>query len=393
MSEYAEDKLRCLEVFQNPTFVITALDSLPTPRQNFKYYRIPSFSFSELKAQIFSLREKNHPVPWQARLMYPIASTLGRIFDLILKRKFQSSFGGFWGWAVASIPVVLFISIRYRSASLFSTGSASAGLIGAVCAKIARLNFYYEVPDPIVSVTMNYSPQGLTRIKKLEYFLIRNSRLTTFVTASAASLARERCPDLTTKIQFVYPGSWDFNFQREPKKSEIISMIHVGSLYGTRNLDILIRALNELLLSPGYENLKVKITNIGGMAGQIYSTPNNRIDFESLPEMNREMALSFAATASILILIQHADERSKETIPYKVYDYINLRIPIIGLTDNQEISQILETSSFYESPVKDVEAVKKSLSLCFSSIERGGELSFPNLSIKQQFPRIFAIME
>lgn len=392
MSEYAEDKLRCLQDFQNPTFVITALDSLPTPRENFKYFRIPSLSFYELKEQIKSLKMKDLPVPIQAYLMYPIASTLGRIFDLILEKKFRSSFGGFWGWSVASIPVVMFVSARYRIKRIFSTGGASAGLIGAICAKVLKLHFYYEIPDPIVSVTMNYSPRGLKRIKKLEHFLIENSRITTFVTQYAAVLAKKRCPSLVEKIQYVYPGSWEFFPQKKFENLRIINMVHIGSLYGTRNLNALFQALNELLLSPEYGNLTVKITNVGGLTSQNYVSPNNRIEFESFPEMDREAALNLAMNASILLLVQHKDERSKETIPYKVYDYLNLQIPILGIIDNPEISELLKSSSFYESPVDDLRALKSVLSQCFSSMKAVGEISFQKIDIKEQFPQIFGII-
>lgn len=392
MSEYAEDKLRCLDFFQNQTFVITALDTVPVPRPNFKYYQIPSLSFYELMQQIDSLKAKNLPVPLQAYLMFPMASTIGRVFDLILRKKFRSSLGGFWGWAIASIPVALFIGIRYRKARIFSTGSASAGLIGAICAKITKLHFFYEIPDPIVSVTMNYSAKGLDRIKKLEYFLIKNSQMTTFVTEYASSLAKNRCPALKGKIQYVYPGSWEFVAQKHFEKSEILEIFHVGSLYGTRNLNNFTLALNELLLSPDFKDLRVKITNIGDLDDHIYTSSNNRFEFESFPEMDREVALSFAANASILLLLQHTDERSKETIPYKVYDYLNLQLPIIGLIDNREISQLLASPTFYESPAGDLDAIKRALSLCISSIQRGDKISFQKLYIQKQFPLIFGIM-
>ena len=391
MSEYAEDKLRSLEVLQCPIFVVTALDSLPIPRQSFTYYRVPSISFYELSAQVRFLRAKKLSVPWQAYLMYPIAGTFGRVFDVILKRKFQSSMGGFWGWALASIPVTIYLRVRHHTKKLFCTGSASAGLVGAVSASIANIHFYYEVPDPIVSVTMEYSPEGFRRIRMLEYFLIRKSRLTTFVTHYAAELAKGRCPSLAEKIQYVYPGSWDFSPRKKHGESETLAIAHIGSLYGTRNLDALMQSLKNLMCTPEFGNLDVKITNIGGIDGQTYSNPHKRITFESIPEMDRESALSFAANASILLLIQHADERSKETIPYKVYDYLNLQIPVIGIIDNPEISALLRSPSFYEAPVGDVEALTKSLSLCISSIRKKEVVSFEKLGTQKQFPQIFGL--
>ena len=44
---------------------------------------------------------------------------------------------------------------------------------------------------------------------------------------------------------------------------------------------------------------------------------------------------------SYLLLVQHNDERSKETIPYKFYDYLNLRIPIFAITNNEELNSLI----------------------------------------------------
>ena len=46
-----------------------------------------------------------------------------------------------------------------------------------------------------------------------------------------------------------------------------------------------------------------------------------------------------AKNADFLLLVQHDDNRSAETTPYKLYDYMNLNIPIIMLIKNHEVRE------------------------------------------------------
>jgi hypothetical protein len=388
MCEFAEDKLRILELSGGAVYAITALDSIPIERKNITYFRVPSISFYELREQMQMLRERKQPIPFQAFLMFPFACTLGLFVDFLLKKKFRSSFGGFWGWGVTSIPLAVLLKYSHKVQKIFATGGASAGLVGACTRKLTRLDFFYEIPDPIVSVTMEYSPQRLRRIKGLESFLIANSTKTTFVTKYAAEKAAKRCPNLIGKINFAYPGSWNFNIHQSAVNKNSINMIHLGSLYEGRNLNTLISAISYLVDNPKYKNLNFRITNIGGMGGQIYSGLSRKIQFEVLPEMDRESALNHASKASILLLIQHRDQRSKETIPYKIYDYLNLQIPVFALIDNEEIKDLLGDSAAFTAQVGEVEEARMALSACIDSVLTGKSQIYKTVDIKSQFDKL-----
>jgi hypothetical protein len=389
MAEYAEDKLRCLEEFGNPTFVITSLDSTPIPRSNLQFYRVPSVSYTELKEQFRLLRVRNLSIPVQGYLMYPIAFTFGSILDFILRRKFAASHGGFWGWGLAAVPVAISVVIFKKINVIFSTGSASAGLVGALVKKITWACFYYEVPDPIVGVTMTYSPSRLSRIKKLEQFLIRNSTRTVFVTKFAALRARERCPSLVERITTIYPGAWNFHSKVNPRDGDSITFVHLGSLYGTRNLNVFLESLQELTKMPEFAGQKFNVINIGGVDSRLPEINNPHIEVQILPEVSRQDALEYGASVSILLLLQHADERSLESIPYKFYDYLNLCLPVIGLVENQEIVQILKGSAAFLAPVNSTELTTVAISDCVRAVLGGRQPVYSHFDIRDQFRKIF----
>ena len=48
--------------------------------------------------------------------------------------------------------------------------------------------------------------------------------------------------------------------------------------------------------------------------------------------ISRELAHQKAMDSDILLLVQHTDDRSALTIPFKVYDYLNTENLILGLT-------------------------------------------------------------
>jgi hypothetical protein len=216
--------------------------------------------------------------------MYPIALTFGSIFDLILRRKFAASHGGFWGWGVVAVPVAVSVVFFKKIRVIFSTGSASAGLVGALVKKMTGARFYYEVPDPVVGVTMSYSKSRLSRIELLERFLIRNSTRTVFVTKFAALRASERCPSLAERITTLYPGAWKFQLRTTLRDDNSISFVHLGSLYGTRNLNVFVDSLKELTKVPEFSGYKFKIVNIGGVNTQLPEVNIPQIEFQVLPE-------------------------------------------------------------------------------------------------------------
>lgn len=390
MSEYSEDKLRIIDQLGIKTFAVTSLDSVPIPRANVKYYRVPSLSLIELRAQAADLRACNQKLPIQFYIVLPFALTFGFILDRFLKIFYKSSLdGGFWGWSITSIPIVVYLKIRYKVKNLFATGGASAGIIGAVLHRMTGVNFYYEVPDPIVSMTMNYSVNRLKRIEKLESFLIRNSTKTIFNTEFAASLASKRCKESSEKITSIYPGAWKFTSQNNTKTDDKITFVHLGSLYGSRNLDLFLQALNELESLGLIDAGKIKIINIGTVHDLKPEYNLSKFELIFMTESKRESVLEFASKADILLLIQHNDLRSQATIPFKLYDYLNLRLPILGLVDNEEIEKLLVSHKDFLAPVGDINLIKIAIMGCIVSVRKAHEVTYTRIDSFTQFKKIF----
>ena len=67
------------------------------------------------------------------------------------------------------------------------------------------------------------------------------------------------------------------------------------------------------------------------------------------------------------MLVQHTDERSRETIPYKTYDYLNLGLPVFGLLNNDELSALIESHGGHTAQADDPESIKAALRNCLTA--------------------------
>jgi hypothetical protein len=134
----------------------------------------------------------------------------------------------------------------------------------------------------------------------------------------------------------------------------------LGTLYGSRNfgnINLAIeRAFASKSLSPGdilFQNIGADGSNVLGIYNQNY--------FENRPAVTRIEGLEIASKSDYLVLVQHTDDRSLDTIPYKTYDYLNLGKPIFGLVKNPELKKIIENHGGIVADPLDVDEIKEAL--------------------------------
>ena len=154
-------------------------------------------------------------------------------------------------------------------------------------------------------------------------------------------------------------------------KKEFIEFLHLGTLYGARNLDLFLKALDELISEKFIDAKNIKVRNVGDIYLDNKKEYAQKEYFESISSTKRINALKIASNSSFLLLVQHTDNRSQETIPYKFYDYMNLGKPIIGLLNNPELNKMINNYGGITSKSYDLIsiklALKKSIKLFYKS--------------------------
>jgi hypothetical protein len=265
--------------------------------------------------------------------------------------------------------VSVYICFRYKHRSVYAVGSVAAYLAGVFNKLITFSKLYVEVPDPIIAKEMKRTKTKSKIICIIEIFLILNSQKFVYTTKKAFTDAAIRYPKLKHRFLYVYPLAWNFNIKPIlPPNKQQITIVHLGSVYGTRNFDSLFLALDNLYRKNSNFRDKILLINLGPLDCGNKEMYLARKDFKSLPALSREDALVFGSLCDYLLLLQHADNRSAESIPYKIYDYMNLDKPIFCIINNPEIEFLLEKRAHvYISNLSDVKSIEKSLLKLISS--------------------------
>jgi glycosyltransferase involved in cell wall biosynthesis len=350
----------------------------------------------------FSTESRGKRLSLGLAICYAVSATLGRVFDWAFEKLAGSYSYGKWSWIFLAFPTALLATIRLKNRVIFCTGGpSSAHFVGLLVKLILpKSQLYIELQDPFIGTEMALNSRSRKVLDVLEGFLVRNATKVVFVTDAAAERARARYPDERVKrrIVSIYPGSWRFQIDshsQEKSTTKEIRFLHVGSLYSSRNLDLFFEALDILRDAGSRSALRVQVINQGDLNVENQSTYLNRADFKSFPLVGREVALEMAASADFLLLVQHSDSRSEETIPYKTYDYMNLGVPIFGLTKNQELDDLISKSGGYSGSSTDLEKTITSLKIALSSFEANESLSNQDktegfaIDIKMQFAKLF----
>ncbi len=372
-AEWADDKIRVLEAAGRETVVLTGMGSHVTNRPGVHYVRVPSLSWNDYKEEVKELKAGEETVPLGMHLFKPFAFVFGNVIDYVLRKVTKGVSAGRWSWLITALPVASWFKLRHGVRDVFCTGGpTSSHVVGGALVRLTGGRLFCEFQDPLLGATMTRSSMTRCISARIEAWLAERSTRVVYVTQEAARLARERNPEHAQQIVGIYPGAWQFVPPVSPGergKAEVFEFLHLGTLYGSRNLDLFFDAL-DVLHEEGFDLARaVRIVNLGAVYCETAPRYLARHDFQSLDALDRVEALRRARRASCLMLVQHKDERSKETIPYKTYDYLNLGLPVFGLINNDELRAMIESSGGHAAQVDSIEAITRALRACLSDLD------------------------
>jgi hypothetical protein len=390
-SEWVSDKLRVLAHWHQPIVLLTGTRSRVENTELVKVIKASSLSWIDFRSEIAESSVKLTKIP-----SLLIAFTFGRIFDSMFNRLAGAHSHGKWSWIFYAFPKALFNSFTKRIGVIFSTGGPSSAHFVALLVKMCRpkLKLFVELQDPFIGSEMVLTPRALGVMIRLERALVKRSTKVVYVTKTAASRSVERHAGAvdTRAICAIYPGAWDFSIDatKSGNDSGKITFIHSGTLYSNRNLDLFFRALDELRGDGNEAAKRVHVINQGNLAVANENDYRMREDFTELALADRYSSLKTAAHADFLLLVQHSDTRSEETIPYKTYDYLNIGVPVFGLTNNPELDRLIEANGGFSVNNRSLTDIKEVLSNALESYQMSNGIikSSERLLIATQFSRI-----
>ena len=298
--------------------------------------------------------------------MWPLVLTFGVISDLLSIAVTRGIGEGRWSWILSSVIPSLWRAMIFRPDVVLTTGGpASAHIVGILVSKITRCPVVLELQDPLSGDDIGRNPQARGWLYRVEKALIAFADKIVYVTNDAANFAIREFG--TEKISAVYPGATNFNIPKPEFKNDKLKLVHLGSLYASRNFTAIIDGIDSLITDGVLSESEVELINLGHVSPEIKAEICLKSYVRILSPVPREEALRYAAGCDIMLLIQNADDRSRVTIPYKTYDYLNLKNSTLALLNSAELTALILANGHIAVNLEDMQGIKSGIKQIMNS--------------------------
>ncbi len=301
------------------------------------------------------------------------------LFPFYALEKIFLRFDPTWSWYLSASREGRKIAREFRPEVVYSTGGpASAHLVAWAVKKASGAKWIAEFQDPILHPTTYRSDPERKHFIRIEDSVAQHADAAVYVTEGARKRARDRV-SFKGRTAVIYPGapSAQAIHTNVPQDNGII-IAHIGTLAGTRNLDAMITGMDLLReRDPDSESL-IKVMQYGFTSREVITSSGpagDRIVFAG--RVPHDEALNKMGDAHVLLLIQNADDVSRETIPSKVYEYLLTGKLVLGLVfRNPELTSILRSHGHLSAEIEDPSSIASALMKIVEDF-REGKLTEP----------------
>ena len=293
-----------------------------------------------------------------------------------------------WSWFLSASIKGYFLVKKYNPALLYSTaGPPSTHLTGYILHKIFNLPWIAEMHDPLILDDQPRKWHDYYFKKWIEKKVCKNASAVIYFTEKALENANRRHPIKHRGI-IVRPGANPPDFSAaQYKKRDKIHFAHFGSLDKTRNLNVFIQALHELI-KKNNDLKSMVLLDIYGCELDAFSRKtlskypldgilmeHGRLEYDPKSGKSGRQQVMEAMRKSDVLVILHGGEGSvcNEYIPSKLYEYLLTYRPILGLAaKNTELEEFLIATGNLAVDKDNVCAVKKGISEYIDKWEKEG---------------------
>jgi hypothetical protein len=351
-AEWIDDKVEALVESGKKVALVSSISG-NSSKLSISHYRIPSLSLFDFIDELKRASLAKDLFQLSVLFLLPFALTLGILFDILLLIVTKGIGEGRWSWFMCASVVGIWLRFKFKPDKILTSGGpASAHLAGVIVAKLFSIPVVVELQDPLSGEGIGRNVQARGWLYKVEKYILTHANMTAYVTDAAADFAKKEFG--ISNVISVYPGAKKFNFSYSNNDSEVLKIVHLGSLYSTRNFDSIMMAIDALIDQGKLKVDQIELINLG----HVSEIEKNKLDLKAyvtiLKPVPRMEALLFASKCDVCLLIQHQDNRSNVTIPYKTYDYLNINNHILGLLNSNELTQLIESHGHTAIPLGQI---------------------------------------
>jgi glycosyltransferase involved in cell wall biosynthesis len=281
-----------------------------------------------------------------------------------------------WSWAITAYFTGARLIRTRKPELIYSTGGAySAHLAGYWLARRFGLPWIAEIHDPMI---LDVQPKN-TRVlfaSWLEGKICLHADVVWWFTEEALARARVRHPELGERGHCLIPGSNPPEFVRAPyRRGKHLVIGHFGSLAETRNLELFLQGLRQVLeKNPQYaEHIRLHlygggIDAISARALRDFPHPSMIEQFGRLEtdpktrESGRDQVIKRMNAVDCLLLLHGTIPVCEEYIPSKMYEYLWTQRPILALVwHNLQMERMLRELGHWAVKADDADSIASAL--------------------------------
>jgi hypothetical protein len=212
-------------------------------------------------------------------------------------------------------------------------------LVGLEIHRLFKIPWLAHFSDPWVDSPYYNSVKASTmkQWRGMEREIIITADGVLFTNSHAEELIMAKYPpswkDKVASIPHCYDQSQLPEINDSPKNKRM-QLVYTGDLYGPRNPDGLLKALN-IMNSDNKLSEVIEVTIVGNSQEEHHQQVND-LGLESIVQFQKKLpylkSLEFASRADVLLLIDAPNQGTSPFLPSKLVDYLMYNRPILGLT-------------------------------------------------------------
>lgn len=279
---------------------------------------------------------------------------------------------------------------KYHPQALWSTYPiATAHLIGHALHRASGLPWIADFRDPMAQDGYPADPKTWASFKRIEETAFRFAAFRTFTTPGAVRMYRERYPEAPAeRTELIENGYDEDSFagleasaaSKDSLHPGKITLLHSGIVYPSeRDPTQLFRAMGILLKSGQLNSarfvLQLRATAHDDWLKGLAAAHGIADMIELAPPLPYREALEEMLRADGLLVLQAAN--CNDQIPAKIYEYLRVGRPILGLTDPAgDTAEALRRAGVAGiAPLDDAEAIAAALTDVIAQIQAGSPIS------------------
>jgi glycosyltransferase involved in cell wall biosynthesis len=274
-----------------------------------------------------------------------------------------------WAWGLSSAYKALTLFRKNKIAAIYSTGGPTCAHTAAYFVHLLTgTPWIAELQDPLIikGQTKQYELNFL-----IEKIIFRYAKNIVFLCHGAAHAAALRYPTYQHKIAIIAPALrlLDTSTLNQPpiySQNNTLYFQHFGTLAHTRNLDSFLAAMLELKMQYPESIINWELHLYGHVTSAILNSieqspfKQNVLYHGKIDRLTTHSLMK--QQEKILLLIQDLSEGSSQSIPSKLYEYLQSGTFILGLTfNNAELDAMLSSHGHYVAYLTNSTSIAQSV--------------------------------